>query len=78
MKQVILFVTLLFGLLANFQCITLAQTSTASSECKNECVTCTSVCEQTLNHCLKHKGKHTEPSHIKALKRLHKYLQAKC
>jgi hypothetical protein len=35
--------------------------------CIEECLSCFSVCEQTLAHCLKQGGKHVEEEHLKLL-----------
>lgn len=33
-------------------------------ECITNCLTCSAVCEQTLQYCLKQGGKHAEPKHV--------------
>lgn len=36
--------------------------------CEVECQTCASVCEKTLNYCLKQGGKHINAAHVKTLR----------
>jgi hypothetical protein len=43
------------------------QTSQQMQDCINECLTCHSICLETVTHCLQMGGKHAEASHIRLL-----------
>ena len=36
-------------------------------ECIDECLSCYSICEQTIQHCLELGGKHAEQQHIRTM-----------
>ena len=41
--------------------------STEMQQCVDECLSCYSTCEQTIQHCLEMGGKHAEPAHIRLM-----------
>lgn len=43
------------------------QMSGEMQDCINNCLSCHSVCLETINHCLQMGGEHAKPDHIKLL-----------
>jgi hypothetical protein len=64
MKRVILLVMLLLGLSSGWPLASRAE----DMNCKIECKTCASTCEQTLLYCSKHGNEHNGAAHVNAMK----------